>query len=157
MGLSIMTALKQLVTPECVILNLTVSDHREVVLEMVNHLSQIGKVSTGDLYCYGNAVLERESHVGTGLGSGVAIPHARVKGLKETLAVFAKSEEGVDFDSPDNAPSHLILMLLVPEEKGAQHLQILADLAKVFRQSDLRDELLKAETAERVCQILAIG
>jgi len=63
----------------------------------------------------------------------------------------------VDFDSPDNAPSHLILMLLVPEEKGAQHLQILADLAKVFRQSDLRDELLKAETAERVCQILAIG
>ena len=48
-------------------------------------------------------------------------------------------------------------MLLVPEEKGAQHLQILADLAKVFRQSDLRDELLKAETAERVCQILAIG
>jgi len=150
-----MTALQQLVTPDCVILELAETDHEEVVLEMIGHLCKVGKVASGDCYCFGNAVLERESHVGTGLGSGVAIPHARVKGLKETLAVFGRSVEGVDFDSPDNAPSHLVCLMLVPEEKAAQHLQILAELARIFGQSDLRDQLENASSAEEICDLLS--
>lgn len=149
-----MTSLQQLVTPDCVILELAETDHEEVVLEMIDHLSKIGKVPSGDCYLFGNAVLERESHVGTGLGSGVAIPHARVKGLKETLAVFGRSRDGVDFDSPDNAPSHLIFLMLVPEEKAAQHLQILSDLSKIFRQSDLRTALEEAVSVEQICALL---
>ncbi|MDF1714804.1 MAG: PTS sugar transporter subunit IIA [Akkermansiaceae bacterium] len=148
-----MSALQKLVTPESVILELTETDHEEVVLEMVGHLCKIGKVSSGDCYCVGNAVLERESHIGTGLGSGVAIPHARVKGLKETLAVFGRSREGVDFDCPDNAPSHLIFLMLVPEEQGAKHLQLLSELARLFNQSDRRCALEKATTADEVCRI----
>lgn len=150
-----MTALQQLVNPECVILELTETDHEEVVLEMIGHLCKIGKVPSGDCYCYGNSVLERESHVGTGLGSGVAIPHARVKGLKETLVVFAKSTDGVDFDSPDNAPSHLICLMLVPEDKAAQHLQVLSVLAKVFGQSEVRKQLEEASSAEEICEIFS--
>ncbi|MEJ6718798.1 MAG: mannitol/fructose-specific phosphotransferase system IIA component (Ntr-type) [Akkermansiaceae bacterium] len=146
-----MIDLRQLVTPECVILELAETDHEEVVLEMIGHLCKIGKVPSGDCYCFGNAVLERESHVGTGLGSGVAIPHARVKGLKETLVVFGRSTEGVDFDSPDNAPSHLIFLMLVPEEKAAQHLQILSELAKVFGQPELRDQLENSSSPREVC------
>lgn len=154
-GLSAMAALAQLVTPESVILELSETDHEEVVLEMIGHLCKIGKVPSGDCYCMGNAVLERESHVGTGLGSGVAIPHARVKGLKETLVVFGRSREGVEFDCPDNAPSHLIFLMLVPEEQGAKHLQLLAELAKVFSQSDRRMALEKARTCEEVCAVFA--
>lgn len=154
-GKTPMTALRNLVTPECVILELAETDHEEVVLEMIGHLCKIGKVPSGDCYCYGNAVLERESHVGTGLGSGVAIPHARVKGLKETLVVFGRSVEGVDFDSPDNAPSHSIFLMLVPEEKAAQHLQILSKLAKIFGQSELRDQLGNATSTEAICEFFA--
>ena len=150
-----MTALQKLVTPESIILELSESDHEEVVLEMIGHLSKIGKVSSSDCYCVGNAVLERESHVGTGLGSGVAIPHARVKGLKETLVVFARSSEGVDFDSPDNVPCHLIFLMLVPEEQGAKHLQLLSELAKIFNQSDRRRALEQAGTAEEICAIFS--
>lgn len=149
-----MTAIRQLVTPECVILELIEKEPEQVVLEMIGHLSKIGKIPSGDCYCFGNAVLERESHVGTGLGSGVAIPHARVKGLKETLAVFGRSAEGVDFDSPDNAPCHLICLMLVPEEKTAQHLQVLSELAKIFGQSDLRGQLENATSAEELCCLL---
>lgn len=150
-----MTSLSPLVTPDCVILELAETDHEEVVLEMIGHLAKIGKIPSGDCYLFGNAVLERESHVGTGLGSGVAIPHARVKGLKETLAVFGRSKEGVDFDSPDNAPSHLICLMLVPEEKVAQHLQVLSDLSKIFGQSDLRDQFESATSAEEICGLLS--
>lgn len=150
-----MTALKQLVTPELVILELTETDHKQVVLEMIGHLCKIGKLPSGDCYCVGNAVLERESHIGTGLGSGVAIPHARVKELKETLVVFGRSREGVEFDCPDNAPSHLIFLMLVPEDQGAKHLQLLSELAKVFGQSERRKQLEEAETAEEICAIFS--
>ncbi|MEN8772124.1 MAG: PTS sugar transporter subunit IIA [Akkermansiaceae bacterium] len=148
-----MSALHKLVTPESVILELTETDHEEVVLEMIGHLCKIGKVSSGDCYCVGNAVLERESHIGTGLGSGVAIPHARVKGLKETLAVFGRSPEGVDFDCPDNAPSHLIFLMLVPDDQGARHLQLLSELARLFHQSDRRKALESAKTADEICDV----
>ena len=150
-----MTALQKLVTPESVILELTENDHEQVVLEMIGHLCQIGRLPSGDCYCVGNAVLERESHVGTGIGSGVAIPHARVKELKETLTVFARSREGVDFDCPDNAPSHLIFLMLVPEEQGAKHLQLLSELAKIFNQSELREQLEVATTVEEICDIFS--
>ncbi|MGC6466569.1 MAG: PTS sugar transporter subunit IIA [Akkermansiaceae bacterium] len=152
-----MTTLRQLVTPDCVIPQLEEVEHEQAVLEMINHLAEIGRIPSGECYRYGNAVLERESHCGTGLGSGVAIPHGRVPGLKDTLAVFGRSAEGVDFESPDNAPSHLICLLLVPEEKAAQHLQTLAELAKVFSQSDLRDRLEKAGTAEEICDLLCLA
>ena len=65
--------------------------------------------------------------------------------------VFGRSTEGVDFDSPDNAPSHLIFLMLVPEEKAAQHLQILSELAKVFGQPELRDQLENSSSPREVC------
>jgi|DEB0MinimDraft_10_1074344.scaffolds.fasta_scaffold171286_1 mannitol/fructose-specific phosphotransferase system IIA component (Ntr-type) len=150
-----MTKLRQLVTPDCVILQLNEVEPEQVVLEMIQHLAKTGKISSGECYRCGNSVLERESHCGTGVGSGVAIPHGRVAGLKETLAVFGRSVEGVDFESPDNAPSHLVCLLLVPEENNSQHLQTLAELAKLFSQSELRDRLEQAQSAEEFCQFLS--
>lgn len=150
-----MSALQTLVTPETVILELSETDHEEVVLEMIGHLSKIGKIPSGDCYCIGNAVLERESHVGTGVGSGVAIPHARVKGLKETLVVFGRSKEGVEFESPDNAPCHLIFLMLVPEDQAARHLQLLSELSRIFQQYELRQMLEQAQTPEEICTIFA--
>jgi mannitol/fructose-specific phosphotransferase system IIA component (Ntr-type) len=150
-----MNTLQKLVTPESVILDLKETDHEEVVLEMIHHLCEIGKVPSGECYAIGNAVLERESHIGTGLGSGVAIPHARVKGLKETLVVFGRSKEGVDFDCPDNAPSHLIFLMLVPEDQAAGHLQILSELSRIFQHSELRRMLEEAKTPEEVSEIFA--
>ena len=101
--------------------------------------------------------MERESQSGTGLGSGIAIPHARVPGLKEEVAVFGRSEEGVDFESPDQGLAHHVCLLLVPEEGAPNHLQILRELAKVFSQPELRKEILAAQTTEEISNILCIG
>lgn len=148
---------RHLVSPECVILQLEKTEHEEVVLEMIGHLAEIGKIASKDCYRYSQAVMERESQSGTGLGSGIAIPHARVPGLKEEVAVFGRSEEGVDFESPDQGLAHHICLLLVPEGGGSMHLQILRELAKVFSQSKLRREISSAKTAEEISNLLCIG
>ena len=89
-GKTPMIDLRQLVTPECVILELAETDHEEVVLEMIGHLCKIGKVPSGDCYCFGNAVLERESHVGTGLGSGGCDSSRSREGAEGNLGGFWK-------------------------------------------------------------------
>lgn len=150
-----MTAIRDFLEPSSVILDLNETDHDEVVLEMIGHLCQTGKISSVDCYGISNAILERESQVGTGVGSGVAIPHARIRGLKKPLAVFGRSREGVNFDCPDNAPSRLIFLLLMPDDKPAQHLQILAEAARILDQSDRRRMLEEATSPEEVCDIFS--
>ena len=149
--------LRQLVPPECVILELEKDENEDVIREMVAHLAKIERISPDDCDRFSEAVIEREAQVGTGLGSGVAIPHARVTGPEEMLAVFARSKEGVDFESPDNAPSHNIVLLIAPEGQTAQHLQILSELAKVFSQCECREELQAASSAVEISVILSSG
>ena len=149
--------LRQLVPPECVILELSKSEDEDVIAEMIDHLIQIDRIAEEQRDSFVQAVIERELQVGTGLGSGVAIPHARVEGIDEMTAVFGRSTEGVDFESPDNAPSHCIVLLLAPEGQTAQHLQTLSELAKVFSQCECREELMAAQTAPEVAAIFSAG
>lgn len=149
--------LRQLIPPECVILGLASVKHEDVIGEMIGHLAKIGRISPKDCERFGEAVIDREIQVGSGLGSGVAIPHARVEGLEEILAVFARSEIGVDFESPDNAPSHAIVLLLAPEGQTAQHLLTLAELAKVFSQCECREKLKAASITSEISAIFSSG
>ncbi len=149
--------LRQLVPPECVILELENVDHEGVIREMIAHLGKVHSISAEDCERFSHAVIDRELQVGTGLGSGVAIPHARVEGPEQMLAVFARSKEGVDFESPDNAPSHNIVLLIAPEGQTAQHLQTLSELAKVFSQCECREELQAATAAAEISAIFSSG
>lgn len=147
----------QLVLPECVILELSQSEDEGVIAEMIDHLIKIGRISQEQRDPFIQAVINRELQVGTGLGSGVAIPHARVEGIEEMIAVFGRSSEGVDFESPDNALSHCIVLLLAPEGQAAQHLQTLSELAKVFSQCECREELMAAKTTHEISAIFSAG
>ncbi|MEN8694878.1 MAG: PTS sugar transporter subunit IIA [Akkermansiaceae bacterium] len=149
--------LRYLIPPECVILELSKSEDEDVIVEMIDHLIQIGRITEDQRASYIQAVIERELQVGTGIGSGVAIPHARVEGIEEMTAVFGRSTEGVDFESPDNALSHCIVLLLAPQGQTAQHLQILSELAKVFSQCECREELMAAQTASEISAIFSAG
>jgi len=145
-----MSHLQDLMSPDCVIARLEAKETEEAIAEMVGRLIDLGQLSREDKEFVTQAVMEREEQIGTGVGSGVAIPHARISGLSEPLAVFARSEEGVDFVCPDCAPAKLICLLLVPEETANLHLQTLAELAKVFRQSARREMILNAVSPEEV-------
>jgi nitrogen PTS system EIIA component len=89
-----------------------------------------------------DALFAREKLGSTGLGVGVAIPHGRIKQLRDTVAVFVRAKDGIPFDAPDGEPVRLIFAMLVPEHATEQHLNMLSELAQMFSDEDLRNELL---------------
>jgi PTS system nitrogen regulatory IIA component len=86
----------------------------------------------------------RERLGSTGLGHGVAIPHGRIKGLKEATAAFVRLAEPIAFDAPDGRPVSLLVVLLVPEQATQQHLDILSELAQMLSDRAFRESLLAA-------------
>ena len=100
------------------------------------------------------SLFAREKPGSTGLGYGVAIPHGRIKGLRETCCVFIRTASGVPFDAPDGAPVRLVFSMLVPEQATEQHLQILSELAQMFSDPAFRDALAAAPDAASAHQLL---
>ena len=88
-----------------------------------------------------DSLFARERLGSTGLGQGVAIPHGRIKGLKEAIGAFVRLSHPVPFDAPDGKDVALVFVLMVPEQATEHHLQILSELAQMFSDRDLRDVL----------------
>lgn len=97
-----------------------------------------------------DSLFAREKLGSTGLGQGVAIPHGRIKGLKEAVGAFVRLSEPIQFDAPDSKPVSLIFVLLVPANATDLHLQILSELAQLFSDKHLREELLALPEASAV-------
>jgi PTS system nitrogen regulatory IIA component len=94
-----------------------------------------------------DSLFDREKLGSTGLGYGVAIPHGRLKNLKDTLCAFVRTQAPVPFEAPDGQPVRLVLAMLVPEHATEQHLELLSDLAQMFSDRELRERLLAAADA----------
>ena len=94
-----------------------------------------------------DSLFAREKLGSTGLGQGVAIPHGRIKGLKDALGAFARLAQPVPFDAPDGNPVSLVFVLLVPEKATEKHLQILSELAQMFSDKALREAMSNAPDA----------
>lgn len=101
-----------------------------------------------------DAVMERERLGSTGVGEGVAVPHARLAGLEAPIGGYMRLVQGVDFEAIDERPCDLIFMLLAPQSSGADHLRALAQVSRTFRQSAIRDALRDAVTVEDVQSIV---
>src|SRR5512145_1612733 len=89
-----------------------------------------------------DSLFARERLGSTGLGQGVAIPHGRIKGLKDAVAAFVRVSEPIPFDAPDGQPVALMVFLLVPEQATQQHLDILSELAQMLSDRSFRETLL---------------
>ncbi|WP_374475269.1 PTS IIA-like nitrogen regulatory protein PtsN [Zoogloea sp.] len=94
-----------------------------------------------------DSLFAREKLGSTGLGQGIAIPHGRIKGLKDALGAFIRLAEPVPFDAPDGRPVSLLFVLLVPEQANEHHLQLLSELAQMFSDRTFREQLLNAPDA----------
>jgi PTS system nitrogen regulatory IIA component len=101
------------------------------------------------------SLFARERLGSTGLGQGVAIPHGRIKGLKDALGAFVRLSQPVAFDAPDGKPVNLVFALLVPEHATEKHLEILSELAQMFSDRALRDALAGAADAAALHQIIS--
>lgn len=100
-------------------------------------------------------LVEREAAGSTGVGQGVAIPHARIDGLDRVRAIFLRLETPVAFDAVDDKPVDLLVALLAPRDANAQHLRALARVSRMMRQPDLRESLRKARSADAVHVLLS--
>jgi PTS system nitrogen regulatory IIA component len=95
-----------------------------------------------------DSLFERERLGSTALGFGVAIPHGRIKSLKEAAGAFYRVKPPLEFDSPDGLPINLCFVLLVPQDANELHLQILGELAQMLGDAGMRERLLAADAAE---------
>jgi PTS system nitrogen regulatory IIA component len=102
-----------------------------------------------------DALLAREQAGSTGVGGGVALPHARLPGLDRMRGVFIRLEAPVAFEAIDGAPVDLIFALFAPTDAGAEHLRALARVARLLRQKELRQQLRQARTPDAIYALLA--
>jgi PTS system nitrogen regulatory IIA component len=102
-----------------------------------------------------DALLEREASGSTGVGQGVAVPHARLDGLDHMVGVFVKLENPIPFEAVDDRPVDLLFVLLGPKNAGVEHLRALARVSRTLRQAELREQLRQARTIDAIYAFLA--
>jgi PTS system nitrogen regulatory IIA component len=127
-----------LLPPANIVLDLEVSSKKRM-FEQVGLLFENNQGIARSLVF--ESLFARERLGSTGLGQGVAIPHGRIKGLKDPVGALVRLKTPVPFDAPDGKPVTLVFVLLVPEQATEQHLQILSELAQMFSDRELREQL----------------
>ncbi len=126
---------------------------QDVLAELSEVLVSTGVVSNGRDAVH--VLLEREKLGSTGIGEGIAIPHGKLRELKDVVAVFGRSPDGVDFDSMDGAPVQLFFLLMAPENSASTHLKALARISRLLKDRGFREELLQADTQEALFEIIS--
>lgn len=135
-----------------VIFNLNATSQAEVIRRVVEHANALGKISNVEATV--QAVQQREEESTTGFGKGVAIPHGKTDGVKEPVLLFAKLAQPIEWKSLDEQPVDMLFMILVPESSAAEHLQILAKLARRLMHDEFVADLRAKTTAESVSEYI---
>jgi nitrogen PTS system EIIA component len=146
-----MSDVMDIIFPEIILCDLAVKSKAEVLVALAQHLSQACGHDATTIY---HALVERERLGSTGVGHGVAIPHARIANLERTVAVFARLKRPVDFEAIDLQPVDLMFSLLSPEAAGADHLKALSRIARLLHTPDLCRRLRRAASASELHSLL---
>ncbi len=120
--------------------------------DVITKLCEMAAEQEGNLYAedISNAVFNRENIIGTAVEAGIALPHARLVGLRRPLIVFGRSLFGVEWDSPDGEPTHFVFLILTPVNDDDVQVQILRAISRVISKEDVRQELLKAQDSQEI-------
>jgi len=100
-------------------------------------------------------LLAREAIMSTGIGLGIAVPHARLKSVERPALAVGVSRQGVDYDSLDDKPVHIVVMIVVPAESQKQYLRILARVTLLLKNAKLRGRLLEGKDTDEIYRILS--
>ena len=137
--------LTELLSPDRVVVPLTARDKAGVIAELTRHLVDHSGGGFDEVL---GAVEEREAVLSTGIGFGVAIPHARSSAVRELSVVCGLSSEPVPFDSIDGEPVRLFFLIVGPESSAGQHVKLLSRIARLVRRDNLRQQLCEAGTPQ---------
>lgn len=146
-----------LFTKECISTGLHAVSKKQLLQEMADLAVNCEACAGTDLKTRDvvSAVMERERLGSTGVGYGVAIPHARLEGLTSVRAVFTRLDTPLDYDAIDDRPVDLVVLLLAPAHAGGDHLKALAQVSRLLRREDMRARLRAAPNAESLHLLLS--
>jgi len=135
-----------------VIAHLKASSKKQALQELAQHAAEISGLDERVIF---DALLERERLGTTGVGLGIAIPHAKLAQINRLYALFARLDQPVDFDAVDEQPVDLMFLLLAPESAGADHLKALARVSRLLRNQTVCEKLRGADSAEAIYAVLS--
>jgi PTS system nitrogen regulatory IIA component len=138
-----MNLIAPLITSDTALLDVSFTSKKKLFEHAANLFAQTHGLKSADIF---TSLFERERLGSTALGCGVAIPHGRIKGLKNACGAFYRLQTPLEFDAPDNQPVSICFVLLVPQDANEQHLQILGELAQLFGDDAMRTKLLDIAT-----------
>lgn len=142
-----------LLTPEMVILELNSITRNDVIKELVGYLKKKSKINREKELI--QKLLQREELGSTAIGDGVAIPHCKMKGIKNPIVMLSISKRGVDFHSLDGAPSHLFFLVVSSPDNPSVNLQILAAIAQLVRKAEqVKKRIMEAEDISTVLEVI---
>jgi mannitol/fructose-specific phosphotransferase system IIA component (Ntr-type) len=123
------------------------------IVELIDLLVQKNRVRPSDRDSILAALRQREETMSTGIGFGIAIPHASSNCVNEVIAAFGRSSTGIEFDSLDNSPVRFIVLFVVPKDQFQVHLRTLAAIAKFLNDKSVREQLARADSSEEILNI----
>ena len=132
--------------------HVSVNSKRQALQAVADHAARLFNLDATVIF---NALVEREKLGSTGVGLGVAVPHAALEGLNQMRGIFLRLETPIDYDSIDHVPVDLVFALFAPPESGSEHLRALAKVSRALRQKSMRDELRSLETNDAIYALLA--
>ncbi len=144
--------LSEYLRPEDIIPELTASTKIEALEEMVSALADHHDGLDRKLLL--ERVLEREKLGSTGIGGGIAIPHAKLKSIENIMVAFGRSRRGINFDALDGKPVHIFFLLVARDENFGAHLKLLARISRILKNPSFRSHLLEARDTESIYQLI---
>ncbi|MBC1373839.1 PTS transporter subunit EIIA [Listeria booriae] len=140
-----------ILSQETMILSLKATSKEAAIDEMIVKLADEGKIN--DVSLFKSEIMKREQESSTGIGDGIAMPHAKTKAVNTPTVVFAKSEAGLDYDSLDGQPAHLFFMIAATDGANQTHLETLAALSRLLIHPDFVAKLRNAKTTQEVVDL----
>ncbi len=146
-------SLGNILSIEQIIPEMVATERWQAIVELIDLLVVQKKIKADDRDAVLAALKQREETMSTGIGFGIAIPHASSEFVPEVVAAFGRSSAGIEFDSLDNAPVKFIVLFVVPKDQFQTHLRTLASIAKFLNDRTVRASLATAATAEDILAI----
>ena len=146
--------LSDIIVPDAIIPSLAATTRDEAIAELIGALASSGAVAVDSAEGIASAILAREAQSSTGIGNGVAFPHARIEGVKEPIGAVGCSAEGIDFNSLDGKPVDLVVLLLSNPEDPGEHLNAMEAVFRHIQRQAFRDELRARETREEIANLI---
>lgn len=143
----------EILEPKCVKVPLEAKDKKSAITELVDLLSSNGQLMNRDAVL--EVVMLREQMRSTGIGSGIAIPHGKCNSVKELVMAIGIADEPIDFESVDDKPVKIIILLVSPSDRTGPHIQALARISRLMLDEEFKQMLEGASSAEEAYELVS--